>query len=559
MHFGAAKYRRGYPIDLGSVATFREALRNPGTYLLCMDGHAVGLKCEAGSVFVIDSNFRNVLVAAPLAVVREIGQHDKVLLVPVGFGDPLPTRISADDAAVSAGGVQRNSVLKRPSSRVPAPLPKLHPLPVRTGVVVEGVCAVGAERSSALKRPASSHTEFGQKRGKKRALSQKPRGAGPRAVGNTGNLNGVEIPYVRVGVPSVKTRSDRVKQSTDVLQLLAATDEGIIQLLVEAGMLEDKTGHECPRCGTGRLSALNRSRFGTHSFVCRRSACRAVVRPQSGSPIFSQGHGHSSMSLQKQAVVLFSLLNNASQSLVATLYSVNHKAVERMSQAIDEVKMKYILLKEPGIVYGGGPTWVDVEADEVDLAKGIVKTSEEHDPERPVKWEQWCGVLQRGSRKSLRMFRLDPAMTVARAPGPGPIRSPEWAAIARDHLENRNVALHTDGARSYKLAVAGMVHDHVVHMKRRIRVNGRFVWSKPFFTKVYKHELPNGEILTCVGGTQTIDRFWRNVRANMRGRSPGVGTIAFERRVRAAQWDYWHKGEPMWDVFAATVKLLRSA
>jgi hypothetical protein len=66
-------------------------------------------------------------------------------------------------------------------------------------------------------------------------------------------------------------------------------------------------------------------------------------------------------------------------------------------------------------------------------------------------------------------------------------------------------------------------------------------------------------ILKCVGGTQTIDRFWRNVRASLRGRSYEVGSVAFERRVRAAQWDYWHKGCSMWDMFAEAVKFLRHA
>ena len=266
-----------------------------------------------------------------------------------------------------------------------------------------------------------------------------------------------------------------------------------------------------------------------------------------------------SVSLQRQAAVLFSLLNGASQSLVATQYSINHKAVERTSQAIDDVKMKYVLSKEQDIVYGGGSIWVDVEADEVDLAKGVPKLQGEHNPEKPVRWEQWCGVLQRGNRHSLRMFRLCPAMTDARSPGPGPIRAPEWAAIATEHLENRNVALHTDGARSYKLKVPGVVHDHVVHMKRRVKINGWFVWRKPFFTKVFKHEMADGSILKCVGGTQTIDRFWRNVRASLRGRSYEVGSVAFERRVRAAQWDYWHKGCSMWDMFAEAVKFLRHA
>ena len=40
--------------------------------------------------------------------------------------------------------------------------------------------------------------------------------------------------------------------------------------------------------------------------------------------------------------------------------------------------------------------------------------------------------------------------------------------------------LHTDGARAYKLRVPGMLHDHVVHMKKRVRVGSAWIWKKPF-------------------------------------------------------------------------------
>jgi hypothetical protein len=54
-----------------------------------------------------------------------------------------------------------------------------------------------------------------------------------------------------------------------------------------------------------------------------------------------------------------------------------------------------------------------------------------------------------------------------RAPGPGPIRKRDWAPLARRHLEGKKVILHTDGARAYTLKVPGVVHDNVVHMKKK--------------------------------------------------------------------------------------------
>ena len=69
-----------------------------------------------------------------------------------------------------------------------------------------------------------------------------------------------------------------------------------------------------------------------------------------------------------------------------------------MSLALDAVKAEYVTAQENNIEYGGQSHWVDVEADEVDLAKKIHHELVSTD-EKPVSWEQWCGVLQRGRRK----------------------------------------------------------------------------------------------------------------------------------------------------------------
>ena len=101
-------------------------------------------------------------------------------------------------------------------------------------------------------------------------------------------------------------------------------------------------------------------------------------------------------------------------------------------------------------------------------------------------------------------------------------------------------------ARAYKAQVPGMLHDHVVHMKKRVIVEGRARWIKPFFTKRFDHVAPDGSRIACIGGTQTIDRFWRTLRTSLVGRSCAVGSHAFARRIRSCQWEYWYKGEDQW-------------
>ena len=68
--------------------------------------------------------------------------------------------------------------------------------------------------------------------------------------------------------------------------------------------------------------------------------------------------------------------------------------------------------------------WVDVEGDEASFTKtnrrGIdpsIRT------DKPVVWEQWLGLVQRG--QSLILEGLRPPSTEVRAPGPGAVRKTE--------------------------------------------------------------------------------------------------------------------------------------
>ena len=54
-------------------------------------------------------------------------------------------------------------------------------------------------------------------------------------------------------------------------------------------------------------------------------------------------------------------------------------------------------------------------------------------------WEPWAGLVERGRLESLKLFKLKPAMTKRRAPGPGAITKTRMASDwkeASDQQEN---------------------------------------------------------------------------------------------------------------------------
>jgi hypothetical protein len=70
-------------------------------------------------------------------------------------------------------------------------------------------------------------------------------------------------------------------------------------------------------------------------------------------------------------------------------------------------------------------------------------------------------------------------MSEKRAPGPGAIRKVEWAPLAKTYLQDKQVILHTDAAKTYKMHIPGVVHDNVIHAEE-----GEDQWemavAKPF-------------------------------------------------------------------------------
>ena len=169
-------------------------------------------------------------------------------------------------------------------------------------------------------------------------------------------------------------------------------------------------------------------------------------------------------------------------------------------------------------------------------------------------WEQWGGIVERGRPESLRLFRLKPKNTHARAPGPGPIKKIEWLHHGKPLLDNKKVILHTDGARAYKTPFTNVIRCHVVHQKKKAEKKGKVVWLNPSYTKVYDLKTSDGAHLKVKSGTQVIDRFWGELRRHLRHVTRLPGNNAMTRKIRSAQWLFWHKNDGLWQ---ATGRMLR--
>ena len=130
--------------------------------------------------------------------------------------------------------------------------------------------------------------------------------------------------------------------------------------------------------------------------------------------------------------------------------------------------------------------------------------------------------------------------------------------VAKKYLQHKKVILHTGGAKSYRLKttfVDGILHDRVVHKKKKITVGGKTVWVRPKYVRLFVHKLPDGRVLCTKGGTQIIDRFWQFLRAHIGTRSDKVDSSSMTARVRSAQWLYWNRGEDHW---LATGRMIQS-
>ena len=244
--------------------------------------------------------------------------------------------------------------------------------------------------------------------------------------------------------------------------------------------------------------------------------CGKQVRPCHAHPVFNEGWGQSQLhvSLANKAKMLFCMLIGLTTAQTRILLGMNHKAIESMSVNLDQARRRYVEKKEKDIQFGDDTEWVDVEADETVFRASL--TNEKKSKE----WEQWAGCVERGRPHTLVLWRTSSDITVARAPGPGAIKKSDWKPFLLGRLQNRRVILHSDGARSYKMRAPGVLHDTIVHARKRVKLGGKWVWTRPQFSKVVSHKLPTGGAIKVKAGTQIIDRAWQLLK----GASVGFAT-----------------------------------
>ncbi|CAK0855141.1 unnamed protein product [Prorocentrum cordatum] len=329
-------------------------------------------------------------------------------------------------------------------------------------------------------------------------------------------------------------RKDRAARASCIKDFVKRPEKFVIDKLRRENSSPKWEGATCPHCGEGVLGPLkdHGEKKGGRGHRCSRSLCNRRMTPRSFHRIFSKGTVQSFSTLADQAAILFCAVAGCPQTTTRLLAQRNHKAVES--------------------IYGSlhGAQWADVEADEVDLGK-MEDPAAGPRTATPVIWEQRGGIVQRGAPESLVLFRLQPKKTKRRAPGPGPIRKAGWAPLSKKWLKNRNVIFHTDGARSYKLKEQGVVHDWVVHKKKKAKVKGKWMWLKPSHSQKRYHDVPDPmkagakKRIWVKTGTQIIDGVWRELRRFV-GKTKAVGSAHLMQKARSFQWAHWNRGKDLW-------------
>eukprot|EP00435_Cladocopium_sp_Y103_P025204 s23_g6.t1 len=317
------------------------------------------------------------------------------------------------------------------------------------------------------------------KKGVQRMIRKRP--AGKK------NTDWVKTPYVQKKLTADTYRRDREHWKRSVPQLLVADDTGIIRILIEDGFIPNMEGKTCPMCNKGVLGKLQLRASGLPRHRCNRKYCNRFVTPQHLHPLFTATRGPEGPeghSLQVQSVALLMLLSNEPLSTVHILTQINHKALERMWRSLVFLRKNFVENKEKEIHFGKRGCWQDI----------------------------------------VRLMRL-------RA-----IRKVDWKPLADRLLKDRQVILHTDSARSYKAKVRGVLHDSVVHQKKRMKVGGKFVWRSPKFVKLVTHKLPCGKKQRVKAGTQIIDRTSKFIKDRLRlNQFAKVGSSLLRAQIRSAQ------------------------
>ena len=369
------------------------------------------------------------------------------------------------------------------------------------------------------------------KRGRARQVLKRP------AHKKKGNWQ--QVPYVRDLEAQVPPRGDRHAWKRSLVDVVKCSVSSVVSMLRADNLLPRWEGALCPHCRRGTMGTLQ-SYAGVPKHRCNHWKCLKRINPHHAHPIFVEGTGSGCTPLSTQAAMLMLLLNNVEHAAIHRLLQINHKAIEDMQKRLYQLRASWVLKKEKEIIFGKSQQWADVEADEATFDRMVKGES--------VEWEQWCGIIQRGQPSTLVLHRLTPPAGKARAPGPGAVRKVEWKPLAKKWLQGRQIILHTDSAKSYKLKVPDVLHDRVVHKKKRVKVGTKFRWIAPKYVEMQRHKVPGSKkVIKCKSGTQIIDRCWKFLKARLNiNQHSRVGSQLLKLQLRSAQYEYWRRGQDLW-------------
>ena len=97
------------------------------------------------------------------------------------------------------------------------------------------------------------------------------------------------VPYVRDKKSNYTgQKNDRSQWQRILWDLIPKNDKALVNLLRKDGLLPKWEGKTCPRCGTGKLSALQPGKVGAMPrHRCNAKGCQTYINPHHLHPILS--------------------------------------------------------------------------------------------------------------------------------------------------------------------------------------------------------------------------------------------------------------------------------
>eukprot|EP00971_Amphidinium_carterae_P338167 6475378-Amphidinium_carterae.1 len=241
--------------------------------------------------------------------------------------------------------------------------------------------------------------------------------------------------------------ADRIKPTITIQSLLKMHERCLKPMLRSMKLMVHKNTEvrHCQVCG--KLFGRD-GRCGSRRCTARNVRA-GKQRAEDGRYVISVHHNAADLHMQAAAVLCATVGIGAAQCHLLT--GADHKLVERVYGSLRSVVAAKVLELQASINLNSTLEWVDCEADEVTLCKKRVGQG-------TVKWTQYLGIMRRGCPESLILVKMRDRTTIARAPGPGPLRTEEWLEVGRPLLEDKHIILHTDSARAYAAPFNTMRH-----------------------------------------------------------------------------------------------------